>query len=435
VSGPGGLDWAALPSPGDTGAEMHAFLAEILPLPRSLTGPGVRATFDALAREVSLERTEVPTGETLLDWTAPREWTLRAATLDGPDGRVCDAAISFLHVLGYSAPVDERLSREELMPHLFGDPDRPDVVPFRTSYHAENWGFCLPQRVIDALPEGEYHALVDASLEDGSLTYAEAFLRGETEDEVLVSTYVDHPSLANDNTSGIVLVWALAKALARQRLRRSYRFLWSPATVGPLAWLARNEERLDRVTAGFVACCAGDRGHVVWKRSRRGDSEVDRAASLVLRASGVSHEVRDFTPLGGDERQFCSPGFDLPLGVLSRTPPDEFPEYHSSADDLSVVMPESLGDTFLQALRIVDVLEGNGVWLNTNPKGEPQLGRRGLYRAIGGGSFAEAALLWVLNLSDGSHDLLAIAERSGLPFGEIREAARALADVELLAPA
>jgi aminopeptidase-like protein len=420
----------------DPGREMYELMERLYPICRSLTGDGVRQTLDLIEERIPLERTEVPSGTQVFDWTLPREWNIREAWLAGPDGeRIVDFADSNLHVLGYSVPVRTRLPLSELRKHLFSDPERPDVTPYRTSYHNENWGFCLPHRQLEALEDGEYEAVIDSTLEDGVVTYAECLLPGETEDEVLLSTYICHPSLCNDNLSGIVLLTALAGHLQAEQRRYSYRFLFSPATIGPLTWLSRNEDRLHRVKHGLVAACVGDPGPLTYKRSRRGDAAVDRAAGQVVRAAGG--EVRDFTPLGGDERQFCSPAFDLPVGVLSRTPQDEFPGYHSSADDLELVRPEHLADSFAAYLAVfaqleADANEGNATYVNLNPKGEPQLGKRGLYRAVGGGSFAEGPLLWVLNLSDGRHDLKAIAERSGLAFSEIRDAADQLLEAGLL---
>jgi aminopeptidase-like protein len=420
----------------DPGREMYELMERLFPICRSLTGDGVRQTLDMIEEHIQLERTEVPSGTQVYDWTLPREWNVREAWLAGPDGeRIVDFADSNLHVLGYSVPVHERLTLAELREHLFSDPERPDVIPYRTSYHNENWGFCLPHRQLEALPDGEYEAVIGSTLADGLVTYAECLLPGESEDEVLLSTYICHPSLCNDNLSGIVLLTALAAELRDRSRHYTYRFLFSPATIGPLTWLSRNEERLHRVKHGLVAACVGDPGPLTYKRSRRGNAAVDRAAGQVVRAAGG--EVRDFTPLGGDERQFCSPGFDLPVGVLTRTPQDEFPGYHSSADDLELVRPEHLADSFAAYTAVFDLLEaeereGNATYVNLNPKGEPQLGKRGLYRPVGGGSFTEGALLWVLNLSDGRHDLKAIAERSGLPFAEIREAADQLLAAGLL---
>ena len=426
------LDRSRLPSAARAGEEMHALMRKLYPLCRSLTGDGVRRTLELIERDVPLERTQVATRTQVYDWTLPREWNIRGARLTGPGGDVvADFADSNLHVLGYSVPVKGSFSLEELRPHLFTDPARPDEIPYRTSYHNENWGFCLPHAAYERLPEGDYEVEIDSTLEDGHVVYAERFLRGESEDEVLISTYVCHPSLCNDNLSGVVLTAALARYLDGQSLRRSYRFLFGPATIGPLTWLSRNEERLPRITAGLVATCVGDPGPFTYKRTRRGNAEIDRAAAVLLRGEGLE----DFSPLGTDERQFCSPGFDLPVGVLSRTPPDRFAEYHSSADDLDFVQPAALGESFERYLDLIEILERNRVYRNLSPKGEPQLGKRGLYRSVGGGSFTEAPLLWVLNLSDGSNDLLAVAERSALPFGEIADAADALLEAGLLSAA
>jgi aminopeptidase-like protein len=409
---------------------MWALMERLFPICRSLTGDGVRETLDVVGEHIALERTDIATGTQIFDWTVPREWNIRGATLDGPHERVCDFTNSNLHVLGYSVPVRTRISLDELRAHLFSDPQSPDVIPYRTSYHDENWGFCLPHAQLEGLPDGEYEVVIDSTLEDGWLTYAECVVPGESSNQVLLSTYVCHPSLANDNLSGIVLLTALAERIAAERRRLTYRFLFGPATLGPLAWLWKNESQLGRIKHGLVAACVGDPGGLTYKRSRCGIAEVDRAAEHVVRARGG--EVRDWSPLGGDERQYGSPGFDLPVGVLTRTPQDEFPGYHSSADDLDFVRPESLEDSLEAYLEVLDVLERNATYINTSPKGEPQLGKRGLYRAVGGGSSTEGPLLWVLNLSDGTHDLLAIADRAGLPFSEIREAADSLLTAGLL---
>jgi aminopeptidase-like protein len=410
---------------------MHQLMAELYPICRSLTGDGVRETFSILGRTVPLETTEIPSGTQVFDWTLPREWNIRDAWISGPNGaRVVDFNSSNLHVLGYSVPVRARMPLGELREHLFTHPENPDWIPFRTSYYQENWGFCLSRRQLEQLPDGEYEAVIDSSLSDGSVAYAEAHVPGELADEVLFSTYVCHPSLCNDNLSGVVLSVALAKYLRSMRLRYSYRFLLGPGTIGPLSWLWKNEASLDRVKHGLVLSCVGDPGALTYKQSRRGNAEIDQAAANVVQAAGGS--VIPFEPWGGDERQFCSPGFDLPVGALSRTPADKFPGYHSSADDLELVRPEFLADSFRRCLEIVDVLETNGRYRNLNPKGEPQLGKRGLYRSVAGGSSTETALLWVLNLSDGQHSLLDITDRSGLPYARLREAAETLRDHELL---
>jgi aminopeptidase-like protein len=417
------------------GGEIYELLAQLYPICRSISGDGVRRSFELVQEHLPLEVTEVATGTEVFDWVVPREWNIREAWIADPSGRrVVDFNDSNLHVLGYSTPIRTRLGLAQLREHLYVHPTNDEWVPYRTSYYAENWGFCLSRRVLDALPEGEYEVCIDSSLEDGSITYAEALIPGEVEDEILITTYSCHPSLANDNVSGIAFLAILGKRLSRLSLRYSYHLLFSPGSIGPITWLARNEDRLHLVHAGLVASCLGDSGAMTYKRSRRGDAEIDRAVAHVLEGVDAAR-VRDFVPLGGDERQFCSPGIDLPMGALSRSPADEFPGYHSSADDLGLVSAEHLADSFEVYARVIGVLERNGRFLNTNPKGEPQLGKRGLYRSVGGGSFAEAALLWVLNLSDGDHDLLAIADRSGLAFADVADAADALRAVGLLVPA
>ena len=420
-----------LPTADAVGSEMHRLMAELYPICRSLTGDGVRETFSILGRTVPFEITEIPSGTQVFDWTLPREWNIRDAWISGPNGaRVVDFNSSNLHVLGYSVPVRARMPLGELREHLFTHPQNPDWIPFRTSYYQENWGFCLSQRQLEELPDGEYEAVIDSSLSDGSVAYAEALVPGELGDEMLISTYVCHPSLANDNLSGVVLTATLGKYLRPMRLRYSYRFLLGPGTIGPLSWLSKNEANVDRVKHGLVLSCVGDPGSPTYKQSRRGNAEIDQAAANVVQAAGG--KVIPFEPWGGDERQFCSPGFNLPVGALSRTPADRFSGYHSSADNLEFVRPEFLADSFRRCLEIVDVLETNGRYLNLNPKGEPQLGKRGLYRSVAGGSNTEAALLWVLNLSDGEHTLLDISDRSGLAYPAIREAAETLREHSLL---
>lgn len=423
----------AAPPVEDVGRELHDLIARLYPICRSISGDGVRRTFELLNEILPLEVTEVPSGTQVFDWTVPREWNIREAWIADPSGRrVVDFADNNLHVLGYSVPIRARMTLEELRPHVFTHPREPDWVPYRTSYYNENWGFCMERSRLESLPEAEYQVCIDSTLADGSITYAECVLPGEVEEEVLLSTYSCHPSLANDNVSGIALVALLGRHLAGVERRYTYRLLFSPGSIGPISWLARNEAGLDRIYAGLVASCVGDPGPMTYKRSRRGDADVDRAVAIVLRDSGREHRIRDFVPLGGDERQFCSPGIDLPVGALSRTPADEFPEYHSSADNLELVRPDALGEAFDTYVRALDALERNDRFQNLSPKGEPQLGKRGLYRSVGGGSSREAALLWVLNLSDGAHDLIAIAERSHLPFHAIAEAAAALEEHDLL---
>ena len=418
--------------PSATGARLLALVAELFPFPRSITGDGVRQTLARLARRIPLQVHEVPTGTRVFDWTIPEEWTVREAWIaDAAGRRVVDVRDSNLHLVQYSVPMRARLSLAALRPHLFTVPEHPDRIPYRTSYYQRTWGFCLTQQVLESLPDGEYEVCVDTSLEPGSLTYGECVLAGDSDEEVLVSAHVCHPSLANDNLSGIAVAAGVAEWLAARPSRRySYRFVFAPGTIGALAWLARNDSRVDRIRHGLVVAGVGDPGGFTYKRSRRGDADIDRAAALVLRHGGWPHQIVDFEPYGYDERQFCSPGFDLPVGCLMRTPHGQYAEHHTSADDLRFVRPERLGEAEGVVQGIVEVLEGDRRYRSLNPMGEPQLGRRGLYGTIGGveREAAELAMLWVLNLADGRHSLLDTAERSGLPFGVVHGAATVLAE-------
>ncbi|WP_043630987.1 DUF4910 domain-containing protein [Nonomuraea candida] len=413
-----------------TGEEMHELVRRLYPLCRSITGDGVRATLDVIGEHLPLTVHEVPTGTEVLDWTVPREWNIRDAYVkDGSGRRVVDFRRSNLHVVGYSVPVSATMTLDELRPHLHTLPEQPGLVPYRTSYYAETWGFCLSQDTLDGMDEGPYEVVIDSTLADGHLTYAEHVVPGSTEEEVMISCHVCHPSLANDNLAGIAVAVALALALAKgpDRPRHTYRFLFAPGTIGAITWLARNRDRLGRIGHGLTLACAGDPGQLTYKRSRRGEAAIDRAVTHVL--AGRPHRVLDFSPYGYDERQFCSPGFDLPFGSLTRTPYAGYPEYHTSGDNPDFVTPDALADTLEVLRQVTGVLDGDRTYLNLSPYGEPQLGRRGLYGSLGGRSDtkqAQLAMLWVLNLSDGRHSLLDIAQRSNLPFAALREAATAL---------
>lgn len=417
------------------GERMHALATDLFPICRSITGDGVRATLREVAQRIPLELHEVPSGTQVLDWTVPDEWNIRDAYVATEDGRrVVDFRASNLHVVSYSEPVRARIPLAELRPHLHVHPEQLEWIPYRTSYYTRTWGFCLSQRRLDELAEGSYEVVVDSTLAPGSLTYGECALRGEVEDEVLVTTHVCHPSLANDNLSGIALLTELAAALFERPHRLSYRFLFIPGTIGSIAWLARNEDHLSRIVGGLVVACVGNSGPLTYKRSRRGDALVDRAGAHVAMQSDGGR-VLDFVPWGWDERQFNSPGFDLPVGCLTRSLEGEFPEYHSSGDDLDLIRPERLEESLHAALAMCDVIENDRTYRNLTPKGEPQLGTRGLYRGLGGADpgAEQLGLLWVLNQSDGQHSLLDIAERAGLPFRAICDAAHRLEVAGLLA--
>jgi aminopeptidase-like protein len=427
-----------LPSlePETLGRDLHELMKELYPICRSITGDGVRQTLEILRRYIPLEIREVPSGREVFDWTIPREWNIKDAYVKNAKGeRVVDFRKSNLHVVNYSVPIHRTMPLAELRDRLHTLPEHPDWVPYRTSYYKEAWGFCISHRQLLGLENGEYEVLIDSSLTEGHLTYGEYFIQGETPDEVLISSHCCHPSLCNDNLSGVALVSLLARHLERVKVRYSYRFLFAPATIGAIAWLCLNESRVSGIRHGLVVSNAGDPGNVTYKRSRRGNAEIDQAAAHVLKHSRSDYEVIDFSPYGYDERQYCSPGFNLPVGCLMRTPNGSYPEYHTSADNLDFVHPESLADSFVKCVRVLHVLENNRKYMNLSPKCEPQLGKRGLYGSVGGYQDLERipmAMFWVLNLSDGNHTLLEIAERADMEFRLIHGAAEVLHEKGLL---
>mgnify|MGYP000987489943 CR=1 FL=1 len=427
-----------LDAPG-IGDEIYALAAELYPICRSITGPGVRETLAILQRSVPLEVREVPTGAPVLDWTVPKEWSIRDAYIKNAAGeRVVDFREHALHVMSYSTPVRATMPLQELKKHIFTLPDQPDLIPYRTSYYNENWAFCMRQRALDALPDGAYEVLIDSELKDGVLNYGEYVHVGESSDEVLFSAHICHPQLANDNCSGLALLTLLAARLKGVKTRHSYRFLWAPGTIGAIAWLAANETNTSRIKHGLVLSCVGDAGGPTYKRTRRGDALIDRAMTHVLSAATAAPNIIDFFPYGYDERQYNSPGYLLDVGLFQRSQFATFPEYHTSADNMDFIRPEHLAKSYSWIVGAIDILERDRAYLNLAPKGEPQLGRRRLYAAIGGDkdSYAKSlAMLWVLNLSDGGHTLLQIAERANTPFATIAAIADLLEEKGLLAKA
>ena len=427
------MDKASLMNPIDKeniGRQIYQLITELYPICRSITGDGFRQTMEILRRHVPLKIHEIPSGTQVFDWTVPKEWNIRDAyVLNSRREKIIDFQKSNLHVVNYSIPVHKLVSLEELKEHLFTLPDHPDWIPYKTTYYNENWGFCLSHKQLLALEKGLYEVVVDSTLKDGFLSFGEVYLEGEKEEEILISAHACHPSLANDNLSGISLATMLAKNLGTATRRFSYRFLFIPGTIGAITWICLNEASLSKIKNGLVITGVGDCGNVTYKKSRRGDAGIDRVACHVLSQATSPSRILEFSPYGYDERQFCSPGFNLPIGRFSRTPFGEYPEYHTSADNLEFVSPIFLTDSYLKVRAIVDVLENNRVYLNQNQKCEPQLGKRGLYSSIGTN---ELALLWILNLSDGSHSLLDIAERAGFQFMAIKEAADILIKAGLL---
>ena len=418
---------------------LYPLVDALYPLMRSLTGSGVRDTLDHFGQVVELERHEVPTGMAILDWTVPQEWRVNGAWVcDRTGRRIVDVADHGLHLLGYSVPFRGILTGSELRTHLFSLAAQPDAIPYRTSYWAPRWGFCVRQHVVDDLRDDEqYEVVVDTELVDGSLSFASAVLRGTTEDEILVSAHVCHPWLANDNLSGNIValaVWQILGVTGPHRHR--FRLLLSPGTVGPIAWLAQNREATSHIRHGLVLTNLGDHHGFTYKRSERATSKIDLAAEHVLAGWHRPGTIVDFSPYGYDERQFCSPGFRLAVGRLSRGVHGTFPEYHTSLDNPSFVTADAIADAVHAVLTMIAMIDEDETLINQAPFGEPQLGRRGLYRSLSGTEpdpNGELATLWVLNQSDGTRELSAIARRSGLPWSSVRRAADALLGVGLLA--
>lgn len=422
--------------PPSLGEHIFNMIEDLYPICRSITGNGLRKSLEIIKGKIPLEVHEIPTGSPAFDWTIPKEWNIRDAWIKKSSGEVVvDFKDSNLHVLNYSIPVDLKLSLSELKEHLYTLPDQPNLIPYRTSYYKEDWGFCLPYNKLKELQEDTYHVFIDSTLENGSLTYGELFIEGETSDEVLFSSHICHPSLCNDNLSGVSLAVHLAEYLLSKERKYSYRFLFIPGTIGSIAWLAQHENQTDRIRHGLVLACAGDAGSITYKQSRRGIAEIDRIVEQVLKDSGDAYEIREFSPYGYDERQYGSPGINLPVGCFMRTPFGEFPEYHTSADNLDFVKPDALADSLEKLKSIINVIEHNQTYLNLNPKCEPNLGKRGLYSLTGGNAHSEinqVAVLWVLNYSDGKHSLLDIASKAKLSFNTVKQAADALVNVRLL---
>lgn len=418
------------------GREIYDLIVKLYPIHRSITGNGVRESLAIIGEHIPLEIHEAPSGTVVYDWIVPKEWNIKDAYVKDESGnKIIDIEDSNLHVMNYSVAVNKKVNLDELKKHLFTLPDYPEWIRYVTSYYKEEWGFSLPHNQYESLKEGAYEVFIDSTLEDGFLTYGEVYLKGKSEEEALFTCYICHPSLCNDNLSGTALVTFLVKLLKERDLKYSYRFLFGPETIGAITWLALNEEKTLNIKHGLVVTCVGDSGTMTYKRTKSGSAEIDRIVEKALIDSGDPFEINDFFPLGGDERQFCSPGFNLSVGSLMRTPYGRYPEYHTSADGLTFIDAKYLADSLEKYLKVIYILENNNTYLNLNPKCEPQLGRRGIYPTIGskkGYSAVEVAYRWVLNYSDGKNSLLDIALRSGLNFVDIKTAADTLLEKELL---
>lgn len=420
----------------ETGPSLFKLVEELYPICRSITGDGVRQTLKIIQQMLPLQIHEVASGTEVFDWTVPREWNAHAAWIKDSAGNiVVDFAEHNLHLLNYSIPVHKTLSLQKLKPHLYSLPDQPDLIPYKTSYYSDNWGFCLSHNQLVSLQEDQYEVFIDTTLAPGSLSYGELLIPGKTEEEILFTSHVCHPSLANDNLSGISVMAHLAARLLQQENRYSYRFLWIPGTIGSITWLAHNQSVIPRIKCGLVASLLGDAGGFTYKKTRQSSAELDYLVPYALEQAGYDYRVIDFSPYGYDERQFCSPGFDMQVGSLTRSVFATFPEYHTSADNLDFVQEKFLLESLNIYSRIVDLLERSEYFMSNAPYCEPQLGKRGLYDTIGGKRNDvddTMAMLWVLNSADGKHSLFSTAQKSGIPYDNLRQTANRLVDYELI---
>src|SRR5579871_4691551 len=405
------------------GDQMHGLMTELFPICRSITGEGVTATLNILRKDIPITIHKIPSGTKAFDWEVPKEWNINEAYVKNSKGeKVIDFAKSNLHVLNYSMPVDKSVSLAELKEHLYTLPEHPDWIPYRTSYYKEDWGFCIAYNQLQKLKDDVYDVYIDSSLKEGHLTYGEYYIAGEHKEEVLITTRICHPSMCNDNLSGVCVATYLAKELRRKKLRYSYRFLFIPGTIGAITWLSANESKTKNIKHGLVISLLGDSGDFTYRKSRGGNNEIDQVVEAILKSKSSRSRILDFNPYGDDERQFGSPGFGLPVGCLMRTPFGEYPQYHTSADNLQFVTPQALEDSLQMLDTIIFTLDSNNTYMNLNPKCELQLGKRGLYNLTGGANLNEnfqLALLWVLSFSDGKHSLLDISKKSAIEFETI----------------
>lgn len=416
---------------------LEIYFDRLWPILRSITGEGVRQTHDILGELVALERFEIPSGTAVFDWTIPQEWQVREAYVIDPQGkRILDIQDNNLHLLNYSVPFRGTLSLSELNEHLHSLPEQPDAIPYLTTYYKARWGFCLTESQRQTLSDGAYQVVVDTDFSHGSLTLSEAVLPGDSQDEILISTYTCHPSLANNELSGPLVAAFLYQRLAAQTQRRyTYRFVFLPETIGALAYLnMRGAHLRDRLVAGYVVTCAGDAGTFTYKRSRQHNSLADRAAEHILKHLNVASELLDFSPFGSDERQYCSPGFDLPVGSLMRTMYGRYPEYHTSLDNKDFISFAALQGSVDAYEQMLQTLEYNRHYRNLSPYGEPRLDKRGLYESLGHSSVPDLTktVLWLLSYADGQHDLLDIAAKSGLSVTQLHASAQLCMNADLL---
>lgn len=420
-----------------TGEEIYNLIKRLYPICRSITGEGVRESLNIIKEYIPLNIKSLASGTKVFDWTIPKEWSIRQAYIKNSKGeKFCDFSVNNLNVVNYSIPINTKMKLEELKKYIHTIPAKPDWIPYVTSYYKENWGFCMSYNEFIKLQDDDYEVYIDSELIQGELNYGEVYLEGECKEEFLISTYICHPSLCNDNLTGPALITHIIKELIKHKHKYSYRFLFVPETIGAISWLANNEDKVEKIKYGIVATCLGDSGKMMYKRSKRGNTDIDRIVEKVFRDCNSPLEIINFFPWGSDERQFCSPGFNLPVGSLTRSMYSRFPEYHTSGDNLNFVKSEFLQDSFIKYMMVIFYVENNNKYININPKCEPQLGKRGLYRAVNDrtNNFVsdEYLMLTLLSYSDGQTDLLDISNRSGMSFINLYNNAKLLEKAELL---
>lgn len=415
------------------GNKMYDLMEKLFPICRSITGDGVRDTLNIIKDIIPIEIKEIPSGTKVFDWEVPYEWNIKDAWIKNSKGKkIIDFKDNNLHIIGYSIPIHRKMFLGELKNHLFTLKEKPHVIPYRTSYYKQNWGFCITHNHFKKLENDYYEVFIDSTLKKGSLTYAELKIDGSSKNEILFSTYICHPSLCNDNLSGIAFQTYLIKYLLEKKdLKYSYRFLFIPETIGSIVWIYLNQSKLNLIKYGFIISCIGDSGKINFKKTKKGDTELDRIIIKVLQDNLKQNQyfVRDFTPMGSDDRQFCSIGVNIPMVTLNRTPPKLFPEYHTSKDTLDIIDVEGLNFTFDIYKKIISIIENNKTYINKCIMCEPNLGSRGLYTDS---SDKNVILKWVLSMSDGSNSLLDISIRSRLNFEKIKDASDRLEDKDLL---
>jgi aminopeptidase-like protein len=413
--------------------DIELYFDKLWPICRSITGNGLRESFKVLSDLIPLKLTEVPSGTAVFDWVVPNEWNINDAYIITPEGKkICDFKINNLHVVNYSTPVNQEIGYEELIKHLYTLERLPDAIPYITSYYKEKWGFCLSKKEFDALPKtGSYKVLIDSELKPGSLTYGECILKGDTRDEVLFSSYLCHPSMANNELSGPLVLSFLYKQIAAMPNRRyTYRFVIAPETIGTIAFLSdRKDDVLKNVKAGYVVTCCGTDKPFVFKKSRQENSLADEVALHALKHSGEGYSAIAFDPLGSDERQYCSPGFNLPVASLMRSKYHDYPEYHTSLDNKQLISFDAMSQTVEMYFSIVRALELNKCYQNTIRFCEPNMGKRGLYEDLSGALTMPQQLstrMRLINYMDGKTSLLAFCERYDLNLLDLQH------EIELL---